>query len=117
MIKALKGTPQEDNRVLSDPYNWGSLYPGIRRLSAPTAHRELLVRPFTVPTFLPFRRRAAPLPRDLRVERCLVVDGCTAQSLRVDSLPAAVWLCPRFEEIDRIPENKASYTADHSECA
>lgn len=54
MIKALKGTPQEDNRVLSDPYNWGSLYPGIHRLSAPTSRRELLVRPFTVPTFLPF---------------------------------------------------------------
>lgn len=40
MIKALKGTPQEDNRVLSDPYNWRSLYPRLH-LSAPISRCEL----------------------------------------------------------------------------
>lgn len=62
MIKALKGTPQEDNRVLSDPYNWGSLYPVSTSPRPPLVAN--FVRPFSVSRFLPFRcrrRRRRPL--------------------------------------------------------
>lgn len=72
MVKALKDTPQEDNRVLGDPYNRSPYIPRIPP-HLPTFRRELRATPF-------FPQPPPTIPRVLKVERCLVVDSYTPRN-------------------------------------